>query len=125
MGPTPKSYRASTAMRQLSSARPAARRLVQRRQPMASGLRVVGPAGCPDCLSAADAVVIDMLARAESRDEPIGTPAVPAAIHVEHLTKDYILAAGVVHALRDVSLDVAPGEFIAVMGASGSGKSTF
>jgi putative ABC transport system ATP-binding protein len=48
-----------------------------------------------------------------------------SAIHVEHLTKDYVLAAGVVHALRDVSLDVVAGEFVAVMGASGSGKSTF
>ncbi len=47
------------------------------------------------------------------------------AIHVEHLAKDYVLAAGVVHALRDVTLEVASGEFVAVMGASGSGKSTF
>jgi putative ABC transport system ATP-binding protein len=31
----------------------------------------------------------------------------------------------VVHALRSVSVDVHPGEFVAVMGTSGSGKSTF
>src|SRR5579884_3110305 len=53
-----------------------------------------------------------------------GVPAEPT-IHVEDLTKDYHLGATVVHALRGVTLYVYPGEFVAVMGASGSGKSTF
>jgi len=46
-------------------------------------------------------------------------------IRVEGFTKDYVLGNNVVHALRGVNLDVFPGEFVAVMGASGSGKSTF
>jgi putative ABC transport system ATP-binding protein len=46
-------------------------------------------------------------------------------IRVEGLTKDYYLGDNVVHALRGITLDVYPGEFVAVMGASGSGKSTF
>ncbi len=48
-----------------------------------------------------------------------------AVIHVEDVHKYYELGETRVHALRGVSVDIAAGEFVAVMGASGGGKSTF
>jgi putative ABC transport system ATP-binding protein len=46
-------------------------------------------------------------------------------ISVSHLIKEYQLGPVLVRAVNDVSLDIMAGEFIAIMGASGSGKSTF
>jgi len=40
------------------------------------------------------------------------------------LTKEYPMGAERVHALRDVDIDVYPGDFLALSGPSGSGKTT-
>ena len=47
-----------------------------------------------------------------------------ALIEARDLVKTYTMGEQAVHALQGVSLDIAEGEFVAIMGASGSGKST-
>src|SRR6185437_5553093 len=51
---------------------------------------------------------------------PVGDP----VIRLADLTRSFVIGESEVKALQGVSLEVARGEFVAIMGSSGSGKST-
>ena len=52
------------------------------------------------------------------------TPTPDIVILTHKLTREYVMGAEVVHALRGVDIQIKKNEFVACMGPSGSGKST-
>ncbi|MEU5400442.1 ABC transporter ATP-binding protein [Streptomyces sp. NPDC005963] len=65
------------------------------------------------------------MANTLTKDQATGrtTTAGPAA-RIEHVSKSFAGPAGRQLVLDDITLDVAPGEFVTLLGASGCGKST-
>jgi putative ABC transport system ATP-binding protein len=63
-------------------------------------------------------------------DRPDSSSGVQPIVRLRDIKKQYVMGKArgqdpiVVHALRGVSVDFYPGEYVAIMGASGSGKST-
>jgi ATP-binding cassette subfamily B protein len=91
-----------------------------------SPMRTLGMSlGMAQRATAAGARLFEILDRAPRITAPAGAPALPdgsGAVRFDHVTVRYEGAS--VPALRDVSLDVPAGRTVALVGATGSGKTT-
>jgi putative ABC transport system ATP-binding protein len=65
-----------------------------------------------------------MSANALTLEQPSPAHRAAVIIRLEEVSKTYGMGETTVHALKDVNLTVNAGEYCAIMGASGSGKST-
>ncbi|ODA66601.1 Lipoprotein-releasing system ATP-binding protein LolD [Methyloligella halotolerans] len=65
------------------------------------------------------------VAQLDAADTAARPETATAQIVARDLCKTYVMGGSAVHALQDVNLEIAAGEYVAVTGQSGSGKSTF
>ncbi|MFB7285784.1 ATP-binding cassette domain-containing protein, partial [Actinacidiphila glaucinigra] len=64
------------------------------------------------------------MATALTKQPAVTVDAAPHAARLEHVSKSFGRPGAETHVLDDISIDVAPGEFVCLLGASGCGKST-